>query len=414
MPTRTLVTSLVFAATYLAIAGLPLPPWPRSRPVAALAGALLMLAVGALSPRQAWGAIDGATLGLLLGMMLLSGGLDRTGALSHAARWVGGHLGERPGLLLWLVTLSAGILSALLLNDAVCLVGTPLVLSICDRARLRPLPFLLALATGSNVGSMATLTGNPQNMIVGVRSGWPYLAFLARLGPPAAVGLALAALLLGLLFRGGLRGAEAGPEEPLPETDVYWRRRRPVLAVALVGTTLGFALGGGLTLVALGGGTFLLVLSIRRAQELLREVDWSLLLFFAALFVVVDGFDRTGIPNQAFRAALPFFGAGARRQMAAFSAFSLLASNAFSNVPFVLVAAPWMRGFARPALMWLALAGSSTLAGNLTLVGSVANLIVAEGAARRHRISFWEYARAGVPVTLATSAVLVGWLWATG
>ncbi|MHB1845596.1 MAG: ArsB/NhaD family transporter [Deltaproteobacteria bacterium] len=414
MVARMLVPTLIFSVSYLSIAGLRIPLWPRSRPVAALVGALLMVATGAIRGRDAWAAVDGATLGLLLGMMLLAGGLRRTGALDDAARWTGDRLGARPTALLWVIVFASGALSAILLNDAVCLIGTPLVLSICDRARLRPLPYLLALATGSNVGSVATLTGNPQNMIVGRRSGWPYAAFLARLGPVAAIGLAVTAAILTWLFWSALRGeGDATVEERWPPVEAAWRRRRGFALVALLGATVGFIFGGSLTVVALGAGSALLVASGRQAEELLAEVDWSLLLFFAALFVVVAGFDRTGLPAAAFRAVAPSFGATAGRQMASFSAFSLMASNAFSNVPFVLVASPWIPRFADPRLMWLTLAGSSTLAGNLTIVGSVANLIVVEGAARRSAISFWDYARAGIPITLATTALMVGWLWLT-
>ena len=417
MTLHALVPTLVFAVTYLAISGLPIPGLPRSRAAAALAGGVAMVLLGGLDPAGAWRAVDGDTLGLLLGMMLLAGALRLSGAFDLGTTFVSDRFAARPALLLWLVTFLGGVLSALLLNDAICLMLTPLVLDVCERARLKPVPYLLALATGANVGSTATLTGNPQNMIIGVRSGWPYLAFLARLGPIALAGLAVTAVLLGALYRGQLAdGASttAVPDRtPLPppaSADPAWRRRRPVALAIFAATTAGFAAGGNLALVALAGGAAVCLVSGRRAVELFREVDWTLLVFFAGLFVVVAGFDHTGLPRAVFEAALPTFGQTPGRQIASFSAFGVIASNLFSNVPFVLVAAPWMNGFAHPHAMWLVLAASSTLAGNLTIVGSMANMIVLETAGRRAHIGFWDYARAGVPITAATVVLSAAWL----
>ena len=425
MPLRSILATVIFGLTYLSISGLPIPgmlrrcrlrpsaggavllPWlPRRRWVATLAGAIAVVLVGALSPRDALRAVDGATLGLLLGMMLLAGALRVAGVFDAVASYLSRALGGQPQALLFLVTALSGILSALLLNDAVCLMLTPLILEICDRAGLSPLPYLLALATGSNVGSAATLTGNPQNMIIGLRSAWPYLAFLAHLGPVAALGLVANAAILGVLFRGRLREGEQRPHVGKPEAAVGRRLRWPVL-LTLAAVTLGFAAGANLTLVALCGGAAVLLLAWRRAPAVLAEVDGSLLVFFACLFVVVEAFSATGLPRAAFEAALPFFGHTAGRQLASFSAFTVLASNAFSNVPYVLLAAPWIPRFADPKLLWLALSAACTFAGNLTIVGSMANMIVAEAAASRLRISFWDYARVGVPITLATTAIAV-------
>ncbi len=405
--------ALVFGLTYLAISGLHVPWLPESRALAACAGAAAMLLFGGIGLGPAWRAIDGATLTLLFGMMLLSGGLRLSGAFGAGTDFVCRHAAGRPVRLLWLVTLLSGILSALLVNDAICLMLTPLVLDVCERLRLSPKPYLLALATGSNVGSTATLIGNPQNMIIGVRSGWRYLPFLFRLGPPALAGLVATAALLTWLSHRDLVTLPAAPSAGLA-AQPGWRRRRPIVLAVFALATAGFVGGGNLALVALAGGAAILVAAGRDAVDVVREVDWTLLAFFAGLFVVVAGFDQTGLPRAAFRLVSPYFGASAVRQIASFSAFSAAASNVFSNVPFVLVAAPWMNGFAHPMTMWLVLAASSTLAGNLTIVGSMANMIVIETAGERVHVGFRDYARVGVPITVVTIALAAAWLATIG
>jgi Na+/H+ antiporter NhaD/arsenite permease-like protein len=371
------------------------------RPSAALLGAVLMVATGVLGPREAGAAVNGDTLGLLLGTMILATYLGEAGFF----RWASGRILRTvagPRALLWAVAFTAGILSALLVNDTVCLMLTPLVLRLIDDARLPALPYLLALAFGANAGSVATLTGNPQNMIVGTHSGISYGAFTAALALPALASLAIVALVLQLLFRRDLpRGALPPHAGPAPAGD------RVLLAKALGATALavaGFLAGFPLAWTALFCAALLTAIGGRAPREALQRVDWPLLVFFAGLFVVVAGVARAGIAERMHEAVAPLLGGGVARRVTAFSLFTVAGSQVVSNVPFVLLAGQWIPRMEEPRLMWLVTALASTLAGNLTVLGSVANVIVLELAGPRVHIGFWRFARIGAVVTALTLA----------
>jgi Na+/H+ antiporter NhaD/arsenite permease-like protein len=391
----------VFALTYVAVAAGRVPYLSLDRPAAALLGAVLMVAAGVLTPAQGGAAVNGATLGLLLGMMILTAYLGQAGFFRWAS-WRVIRAVTTPRALLWALVFTAGGLSALLVNDTVCLMMTPLVLRIIDDADLPPVPYLLAVAFGSNAGSVATLTGNPQNMIVGTLSGISYARFAAALVVPALVSLVLVAAVLHATFRRQL------PRRPLaaraletPEVD------GPLLAKALlaVGVALaGFLAGFELAWTALFAAALCMAIAGRAPREALQRVDWPLLVFFAGLFVVVAGIGRAGVAQRMFDAVAPVLGDAAPRQATVFGAFSVLASQVVSNVPFVILAGEWIPRLAEPRLLWLATALCATLAGNLTIVGSVANIIVLELAGPRGRIGFWPFFRVGAVVTLATVA----------
>jgi len=398
---------LVFALTYLAVAAGRVPFLSLDRPAAALLGAVLMVAVGVLTPGEAGAAVNGDTLGLLLGTMILAAYLTEAGFFRWASFKVVTSV-STPRALLWGLVFAAGGLSAFLVNDTVCLMMTPLVLRIVDDAELPPVPFLLALAFGSNAGSVATLTGNPQNMIVGTLSGISYSRFAAALALPALASLLLVAALLHLLFRRDLPHRRlASARIGRPEVD------RRLLAKSLGATALvlvGFAAGLPLAWTALTGAALCMAVGGRAPREALMRVDWPLLLFFAGLFVVVAGVGRSGAADRMHDGIAPLLGQGAARQTVVFSAFSVVGSQLVSNVPFVLLAGHWIPRMAEPTLLWLATALAATLAGNLTVVGSVANIIVLELAGERGRVGFWRFLRYGAVVTSATLAVSVALL----
>jgi Na+/H+ antiporter NhaD/arsenite permease-like protein len=311
--------------------------------------------------------------------------------------------GKTPERLLLYLILTSGAFSALLVNDTVCFMFTPLVVAVVVRGHLPLLPYLLALAMSANIGSVCTLVGNPQNMIIGQLSKLSFARFSASLLPVAAVGLAIQYAVLRLGFRKVLRGASisiaAAPARQLDKRLL----RLTLAALALV--FIGFVGGLNLPWTALAGGALVMVLARRDTHEVLKLVDWHLLLFFAALFVVVEGLNSTGLPDQIFGALRGLFGSSAGAQAWNFAWFSALGSNVFSNVPFVLVAGKWINGFAQPELMWKVMALATTFAGNLTILGSVANVIVVESARRHVDVRFWDYARLGIPVTVLTTIV---------
>ena len=392
----------IFTLTYLAIAAGRIPWLSVDRPAAALLGAVMMVATGVLLPAEAGAAVNGDTLGLLLGMMILAAYLGEAGFFRWAS-WRVIRAAGTPRSLLWGLTLTAGLLSAFLVNDTVCLLMTPLVVRIIDDADLPPLPYLLAIAFGSNAGSVATLTGNPQNMLVGTLSGISYTRFASALALPAVAALLLVAALLHWEFRAVLPRRQLGNQAlPEPALDLGLLRRS-LLATGLA--VAGFVAGFPLSWTALFAAALLMAVAGRAPREALARVDWPLLLFFAGLFVVVAGVGRSGLAELAWHRIAPWLGTSPEGQVAGFSLFTVSASQLVSNVPFILLAAHWIPRLPDPELLWLATALASTLAGNLTVVGSVANLIVLELAGPKGRVGFWRFLRSGGVVTAMTLAV---------
>lgn len=398
-----------------------LSPWgensPRKldRPTAAMLGAVLMVMSGALTRGEAAAAIDFSTLALLFGMMLLFAILMQSGLPTWLAVRALNRCDSPHELLAWVV-FTSGISSALMLNDTVCLLGTPLLLHVTKRAKLPAIPYLMAMATSANIGSVMTLTGNPQNMIIGHASGWSWSAFALRMVPIGMICLVVNWLLLRLLFRRVFstivisREPHAEPDAPiLPGLSI-----KSVLVFA--GLLVAFLAGAPMDFAAVTAAIALLVLANRPPREALEAVDWSLLLFFTGLFVVVEGFVKADqyLLERSIDAIGTHVGLGSAAQI---SIASVIGSNLFSNVPFVLIVSHWVRRMSDPQFIWLLLALTSTFAGNLTLFGSVANVIVAQGAQRESPLGFKDFLRAGVPITLLTTAIgtlLLCVLWAWG
>jgi Na+/H+ antiporter NhaD/arsenite permease-like protein len=398
--TKELLAIGIFCVTYLLISGRQLKILPLNRPAAALLGAVLMVACGIMLPEQAYRAVDYDTLVLLMGMMVISAYLYLAGFFDWAADWILRHAKTPQSLLVYLIVTS-GLLSALLVNDVVCLMLTPLVVAVMVRGKLPLVPYLLALAMSANLGSVATLVGNPQNMIIGHLSHIPFVRFSASLLPVAIAGLAIQYVVLRIGFRKILHATVIHRPTTPPQ-----KVNRQLLAITCGVFALvfaGFVAGLNLSWTALAGGALIMVLARRDTHEVLKLVDWHLLVFFAALFVVVEGLNGTGLPDQIYRHVSPMFGHSAGAQTWNLTWFSVAGSNIFSNVPFVLVAGKWIGNFAQPELMWKVVALATTFAGNLTILGSVANIIVVESARKHVEIGFWDYARFGIPVTILTT-----------
>jgi Na+/H+ antiporter NhaD/arsenite permease-like protein len=401
-PQKEIVAIAIFSGTYLLISGRRLKILPLNRPASALLGAVLMVACGILTPEQVYRSVDYDTLVLLLGMMLISAYLFLAGFFDWAADWILRRAKSPQTLLLYLVCAS-GILSALLVNDTICLMLTPLVVAVMVRGKLPLPPYLLALAMSANLGSVATLVGNPQNMIIGHMSRIPFLRFSALLLPVAIAGMAIEYAILRIGFGRVLR--EAVIHRPETGSQKLDSRLLAITFLVLALVFAGFVAGLNLSWTALAGAALVMVLARRDTHEVLKLVDWHLLIFFAALFVVVEGLNGTGLPDQIYQRIHGVFGATTVRQAWNLAWFSVVGSNIFSNVPFVLVAGKWINNFAQPELMWKVMALTTTFAGNLTILGSVANIIVVESARQHVEIGFWDYARFGIPVTILTTVV---------
>lgn len=395
----------VFAVTYALISMRRLDWLGFDRPAGALLGACAMVALGVLSPHAALAAVDGATLLLLFGVMGLGAflGLDGflAGAEERLARWA-----RTPRRLLGGLVWSAGILSAFITNDAVCVLGAPLVVGLVRRHGLPPLPYLFALATAANTGSVATLVGNPQNMLCAQLGGLVYREYALSALPIAVLGLALNHLWLDLCFRRTLREHALRPVEHAPP--IARRAQLDLLVIAL--TAVAYTLGADLAWAAASGFVALMLAHRRDTQRLWIHIDFSILLFFAGLFVVVQGLVTSGLPAWLFErfplSALEDGAGGAWSLTAVF----LLGSNLVSNVPFILVVRDAMSALEDPERAWKLLAVASTFAGNLTLLGSVANVIVAESARELGGFGFRQHLKIGLPLALATTALGALWL----
>jgi len=397
------IAALIFTLTYLVVAFGRLPFGRLDRTGAALIGASLMVASGTLSLPEAYRAIDFDTITLLLGMMILVGNLRLSGFFGLATELVARHA-SRPLLLLAGVVAVAGMLSAFLVNDTVCLMLTPLVIDITRRLGRKPLPYLLGVAMASNIGSIATITGNPQNMMIGSFSQIAYRDFAAALAPLAAIGLLFVFGLIALAHRGEFhRGVK------LPAVAFKLRWNRPLLITSLAATLAviaGFFFGVAPPKVAIVVGALLLLHPIK-PMRVYREIDWSLLLLFVGLFIVLAGAEKALLTPE-LRHAVEGAGLGHAPVLALIAA---ALSNLVSNVPAVLALAPFIRDLGEPAKAWLILAMAATFAGNFTVLGSVANLIVVERARRQGvEIGFWTYFRIGAPLTFVTLALGVWWL----
>jgi Na+/H+ antiporter NhaD/arsenite permease-like protein len=400
----TLATAAIFILTYAGVALGRIPGLRLDRAGVALTGAALMMAVGALSPQEAYAAIDLDTIVLLLGMMIVVAHLKLSGFFRLVAAWALTRA-HSPALLLTAVVVTAGTLSAFLVNDAICLVMAPLVIEVTRALRRDPLPYLLALAMAANVGSTATITGNPQNMIIGAVSHIPYTAFAAVLTPVAVAGLVLVIVVIAVVSGRALRDTERLVAAP-PPVRVH---RAQLIKAALVtfGIVCLFFAGVPVAMAAILGGALLLVTRAIKARKVYREIDGALLLMFAGLFVVVAGAEKVLLGPDAVAAVRGLH----LDNVWALTGVTAVLSNVISNVPAVLALKPFVGGLGDPSRVWLVIAMSSTLAGNFTLVGSVANLIVAERArAAGIEISFLAYCRAGIPLTLLTLALGAWWL----
>jgi Na+/H+ antiporter NhaD/arsenite permease-like protein len=420
------MTTILFTLTYIGLALGKVPGLNMDRAGIALVGATLMLVTGMLSLEQAVGtdSIDYKTLALLFGMMVVIGFLRLSGFFQRVTASALRRIRTPLGLLAVTITLS-GLLSAFFINDIVCLTLTPLVLHLARRLRFDPIPHLIGLATAANIGSTGTITGNPQNIFIGSNSGISYLRFAERLMPVALLGLVVNFLVVVVVYRRrlfcqvnqesvGLIKLEPGAGVPDKKEEAEaadipgngWLRRKSV-AVTLAAVVLFFT-GLPLELVALGAAAVLL-LGRTKPERVYREIDWSLLVMFTGLFIVVHAFQVQVVAKWGID-GLDFL---VQRPVDLLSLVSAGLSNLVSNVPAVLLMEPVMKTTpeASRETAWLALAMSSTFAGNLTVLGSVANLIVVENARREGvTVSFWEYCKVGIPLTVLTLALGIAWL----
>jgi Na+/H+ antiporter NhaD/arsenite permease-like protein len=406
------VVAILFILTYLGMAAGGIRGLRVDRSWIAGCAAVLLLVSGAQTPAVAASHLDAGALLLLFALMLISAQFDFSGVYS----WLNQSLSlsaERPALLLLGVVLLGGVLSALLVNDIVAFALTPLLCHSLLARGLDPRPFLLALALSCNAGSSASLIGNPQNILIGQAGGLDFWSYTWIAGPPALAALAITYLVIWLQWRKRWGVAKPALQEETPVQHIYGARSylKPILAsLVLIGL---FSTSMPRELAALLIAALVMISRRVDSRDYVQKVDWNLLLLFVGLFVVtgaaMDLPQVAAVASQLAELGLLPHG------VISLASLSLLGGNLIGNVPYVMLLLGVLPDASESLLVGLAI--MSTLAGNLLLIGSVVNLIVAESAGRQGvPLGFIDFARSGFPVTLLSISlaglwlVLGGWL----
>lgn len=402
-----MTTVAIFLLTYGGVALGRIPGLMLDRTGIALLGAIAMVVSGAVPLHEAVGAIDLPTILLLYALMVVSAQL-RLGGFYTWVALRSASLVARPGVLLAAVMGLAALLSALLANDIVCLAFTPVLCATLLAAGRHPLPYLLGLAMASNIGSAATIIGNPQNMLIGQVGRLDFAAFLLWCGPPSLLALAAAYALIRWFYRGTLQ-AETPPPSGAQATSWpefnRWQSTKGLAATGLLVLLFLTPLPRELSAITVAG----VLLCSRRmhSRQILELVDWHLITLFCALFIVIHAITSYGLPARIIE-TLTAHGISPT-ELVTLTGVATLMSNLVSNVPAVMLLVRFLDP--NQSAQWYTLAVASTFAGNLLVIGSIANLIVIEQARPFGvAISFREHAKIGVPVTLSSLLILLLWL----
>ncbi|WP_417391010.1 anion transporter [Gimesia sp.] len=392
----------IYVCVYLSMLLGGIPGLKVDRTGAALLGALILLAAKGLTEQEALESIDVPTLALLFGMMVISDQLRLGGFYGHITNRIVMH-DLSPPLLLASVTGFAGALSAFLTNDVVCLAVTPILSQLCLRKKLNPIPFLIALACAANIGSAATLIGNPQNILIGESLNLSFNGYLLTAFPPCLLGLIVLWAVIVFQYQGQWFIESAAVAEEVENPFNSWQTGKGLVVLILL--VLGFMLAPWpRELLALGAAGILLFSRTFYSRNVMGLVDWPLLVLFISLFIVNQAFQLAG-GMEWMMARSHAAGISLENPATLFLSTAIL-SNLVSNVPAIMLLLPLSPG----AEMGPLLALSSTLAGNFIIVGSVANIIVVESARLAGiKIDFKTHARVGVPVTIITLSV--AWIW---
>jgi Na+/H+ antiporter NhaD/arsenite permease-like protein len=404
-----LTALIIFIVTYVGIIFTRLPKINIDRPSAAFFGAIAMIVFGVLNLEEAVKAIDYNTIALLLGMMIIISTLQLDGFFSLIAEktlsW-----SRTPLRLLIIITFVTGIASAFLVNDAVVLLFTPVIIAICSASSLNPIPYLIAEILSSNIGSAMTITGNPQNMLIGINSGIDYTTFFLRLLPVSIIGMVLVVVVVRWFYQSHFKsGAVINVES---HHFKYQFNSMKFSVPIFIGVVILFFLGKLLNLsipvIALIGASLILIFGRVKPSQVVKNVDWVLLLFFSSLFIVVEGAVKTGLMDF-FIHSQPL--TNDLEGIVKLHGLSLLMSQIVSNVPYTVMMLPVVKSMPGE-ILWLSLASASTLAGNATIIGAMSNLIVIESAGKQHvKIKFWEFFKIGIIVTLLSFIISIGVLW---
>jgi len=379
------------------------PNFRMNRATIALVGAAVLIFIGAISLENAYKAVDLNTILLLFTMMIINGNLRISGFFKIiTVRII--KFAKTPNQLLALIIWSSGLLSALFLNDTIVIIFTLLVIQITLALKRNPVPYLIGLVTAANIGSSATIIGNPQNMIIGISSGIPFAKYALYQTPVSLVGLMIIWIVIVIIYKKEFHKT-VFDTIIIEEVKPY----KPLLIKSIIASSLmiiAFFSGMSIPLAALGGAALLLITRRLKPERVFSEIDWSLLVFFSALFIVTKSIETAGFGKYLSLTLEPYL----TKSITSFTASSAILSNIVSNVPAVLLYKPIIPNLKNAEQAWMILGMATTFAGNLTLIGSVANLIVAE-TAKKHfvKLTFIEYLKAGVIITVLSFTVGIIW-----
>lgn len=399
------ITVVVFAVVYLGMMMGSLPGVKLDRSAIALVGAIALLATGEITREAAGASIDFGTISLLFGLMIVSANFDLSGLYSALSDRLGLlHMGPRRFLAVVIVL--AASMAAFLTNDVIAVALAPVLLGHCIDRKLNPVPYLLALACGTNVGSIATIIGSPQNMLIGEHFNLSFVSFMGYTAVPAVASMGLVWAVIAWQFRTDWDLPDHVKAKKLKHRDFNrWEAIKGAIVTAvLIG--LFIATDWPRDLIALGAGGILLVNASFSSHKMMHRVDWQLLILFIGLFIVNGAMQQTQLP-QAWIADLRTIGFDLDNPAIIYVVTAVL-SDVVSNVPSIMLLLP----FTSDASLGPIMAIASGLSSNLIVVGSLASIIVVDTAARRGlKISFWSFARTGIPITLSTMLVGAVWLW---
>lgn len=395
----------IFVAV-ISIIGIAFGRYPKmkmNRATISLVGSTLLILLNIVTLDEAYSSIDLNTLVLIFSMMVLNVNLKIAGFFTLIASRVV-KFAANPNQLLFLLIFSSGILSGLFLNDTIVLMFTPLILEIVIELKLNPVPYLIALATSANIGSAATIVGNPQNMLIGVYSGISFIRFAKYMFPISIISLIITYYIIKILYKNDFSKISfdiVNDTKPF----IY----KPLLIKSIISLILmlsGFLVGISVPLAALSAASLLLFTRRIKPDRVFKEIDWSLLIFFAGLFIITSAINKILQPAQFIEMRNSFN----MPMIIYLTSISAILSNLISNVPAVLILAPTLSNFPNQQFSWLIIAMATTFAGNLTLLGSIANMIVAESALKKGiKLKFIEYLKVGVPLTIIT--LIIGIIW---
>lgn len=394
----------IFVIIYVFIAIQRFPFIKIDRPAGVFTGVTLLALAGVITLEEGYKFIDWNVITFLMSMMIMVAYLQISGFFGLAANMII-KICRTPKTLLAGIIFTSATLSALFVNDTVCLLFTPIILSSCKMLRISPIPYLIAIALSSNLGSALTVTGNPQNMFIGIKSGVGFLEFIGYTFVPVAISLIFTYFAMSFIYGKKMTPFQGEPPKIIHQTDIPLM----IKSLAALGfTIILFATGVNYPFASLIGASSIIVTGRIKPAEAMRKVDWHILLFFAGLFIIMGAFDKMGYTSKIMGIAGGALNVNSLSEISIFSGAVILLSNLVSNLPAVILFMPLIHEKSGAVLLALI----STFAGNLTLVGSVANLIVAELAGREgENIKFFEYMKVGAIVTIFSCGIAILWVY---